>query len=97
MFCTKCGKEVSDDANFCPNCGVRTRKGVEELKDGLSKVGEEISKGLSIAAKEIEKAFKIARDSIRESTIREVVICPNCGEKNLDDANFCNKCGKKFN
>ena len=24
MFCTKCGKELSDDAAFCPSCGTST-------------------------------------------------------------------------
>lgn len=24
MFCSKCGKEISDDAVICPNCGVPT-------------------------------------------------------------------------
>lgn len=23
MFCTKCGKQIADDANFCPGCGTR--------------------------------------------------------------------------
>jgi len=24
MFCTKCGKEISDDAQFCGHCGSKT-------------------------------------------------------------------------
>ena len=24
MYCRKCGKELSDDANFCPNCAEKT-------------------------------------------------------------------------
>ncbi|MBR2498482.1 MAG: zinc-ribbon domain-containing protein [Clostridia bacterium] len=24
MFCTKCGKEIDDDARFCSNCGSST-------------------------------------------------------------------------
>ena len=26
MFCTRCGKELSDDVSFCPNCGVKVLK-----------------------------------------------------------------------
>lgn len=26
MFCTQCGKELSDDVSFCPNCGTKVLK-----------------------------------------------------------------------
>jgi len=84
---------------------VRTRKGVEagvstpwkELKDSLSKMGQEMDKALSIAGKEMEKAFRKARQEIKEATIRKLIVCSNCGEKNFADAQFCYKCGKKLN
>ena len=25
MFCTKCGKEIMEEAVICPNCGVKTK------------------------------------------------------------------------
>lgn len=28
MFCTKCGKQIEDDARFCPHCGQITDNGV---------------------------------------------------------------------
>lgn len=45
-----------------------------------------------MAAEEVEKAFR----TIRESTGREQVVCPHCGEKNMRDANFCYQCGKRL-
>jgi predicted RNA-binding Zn-ribbon protein involved in translation (DUF1610 family) len=104
VFCTKCGEELPDDAYFCPRCGARSRRGVEagiltpweELKDALSKMGQEIEKAFSIAGKEMERAFKTARESIRESTGKEQVVCPHCGEENLGYARFCHKCGKSL-
>lgn len=30
MYCSKCGEELPEDAYFCPKCGHRTPKGVEE-------------------------------------------------------------------
>ena len=24
MFCTNCGKQIPDDARFCPECGAQT-------------------------------------------------------------------------
>ena len=105
VFCSKCGEELPENAYFCPKCGVRTRRGVEagistpwmeELKDSFHKTGQEIEKAFSIAGKEMEKAFKTARERIRESTKREQVVCPHCGEKNPGDATFCYNCGKEL-
>lgn len=33
MFCKKCGKELEDDALFCPGCGTKTDKKAEEAAD----------------------------------------------------------------
>lgn len=104
VFCSNCGKELPENAYFCPRCGGRTKKGAEagistpweDLKDAFSKMGEEIEKTFTIAGKEMEKAFKMARDRIKETTSKEPVVCPQCGETNLVDAKFCYKCGKKL-
>ena len=89
VFCSNCGKDLPENAYFCPKCGVRTIKGVEtgistpweDLRGTLSKMGEEMEKAFSIAGKEMEKAFKTARDRIMEATTREPVACPHCGEE----------------
>ena len=107
MFCQDCGEELPKDANFCPKCGIMTMKGVdagvstpwEELKDVFSKIGEEIEKAFLIAGREMEKAFtlsKKAREETKEVVSQEPVVCPHCGEKNVADARFCYKCGKKL-
>ncbi len=93
VFCSSCGEELPEDANFCPKCGVRTSKGVEagvttplrDLRDAFSRMGEEL-----------EKAFKRAREEFREATAGEPVVCSNCGEENFAYARFCYKCGKKL-
>jgi len=104
VFCYKCGEELSENTYFCSKCGARTKKGAEagiaaareDLKDAFTKMGEEIEKAFSIAATEIKKAFKTAREEIREAVSREPVVCSSCGEKNIADARFCYKCGKKL-
>ena len=103
-YCWKCGTKLNEEANFCPKCGVRTKKGVEagvsspleDLKDSFYKMGQEIEKAFSVAGRELEKAFKTAREEIREATSRKPIVCPHCGEKNFADARFCFKCGKKL-
>lgn len=32
MFCSKCGKQIDDDSNFCPACGAKTQKNEESAK-----------------------------------------------------------------
>ena len=109
MFCSNCGKEVPEDAHFCSKCGVRTVKGVEkdvpiprkrdweeELESAAEKIGKEMEKAFSIAGREIEKALNRAKEKMRETTERETVVCPNCGDKNRKDAKFCYKCGTKL-
>lgn len=103
-FCTKCGKEVPEDAYFCPSCGARTLKGKEagvsapldEVRDALSTMGRELEKAFQTAAKEIRGAFETARENVKQSTSIRPVICKNCSQKNLSNANFCTKCGKEL-
>ena len=72
-FCSKCGEELPENANFCSKCGVRTSKGREEnipfpWEDVLSEVGEEMERAFSRAGREIEKAFKTAKEEIFKAT-----------------------------
>jgi predicted amidophosphoribosyltransferase len=104
VYCSSCGEELSENAYFCPRCGVRTKKGAEmrisgpweDLRDTFSRVGEEIEKAFSVAGKEMEKAFKTAREKVREAASREPINCLNCGEKNPAGSRFCSNCGKKL-
>lgn len=104
MFCASCGESLPDDANFCPKCGIRTRRGIdagvyppfEELGEVFARVGQEMEKAFSIAAQEMEKAFRTAEENIRRSSSRETVVCSECGEKSPHNAMYCSKCGKKL-
>ena len=39
MFCTKCGKEIQDEAVMCPHCGVPTDNFKKETKNAKTKSG----------------------------------------------------------
>ena len=108
MFCTNCGNAILDDANFCPKCGVRTVKGVnqkvplpkegnweERLEATVETIGEEMEKAFSTARRELEKAYSRTKESMRRPS--DAVICPNCDEKNQSETKYCYKCGTKLN
>ncbi len=104
VFCSKCGKELGNEANFCLQCGVRTLKGETDgvpipqdwLTSGLSQLGKELENALTMAAQEVERALKTTKEKIKESN-KKSVICPHCGEKSQrSDAQFCYKCGKQI-
>jgi len=105
-YCSNCGEKLPDDALFCPKCGTKTVKGAEtnvsgptvqdEMKEAFAKMSRELEKAFSVAAKEINAAFQTASENVQKSLKKEKIVCPNCGEKNPNDAVFCYNCGKKI-
>jgi predicted amidophosphoribosyltransferase len=104
VYCSKCGAKLSEDAYFCSRCGLTTKKGaeagvsapMEDLKQEFSRFGQEMEKAFEKAAKEIHEAFKTARENIRQSTRKEVAVCPHCGKESPSGSSFCIHCGKKL-
>ena len=110
VYCSNCGTQIADDANFCPKCGTRTVQGKNakasdpsgEIQDALYRVGIELERAFTIAAHETHVALKKAKDNMQQKTTstqatpEEVAVCPNCGTKNALGAVFCNNCGKRI-
>lgn len=50
MFCKKCGKEIADDAKFCPSCGDTVAATSEKKEEAVTVEipKDEISVGFSI-------------------------------------------------
>lgn len=110
VYCSNCGKEMSDDANFCFKCGTKTAKGktenvaypVDELKEALERAGVELEKAFIIAARETKAAIKKVKENMQESKttnsekIKNNLACPHCKAENVQNAVFCYNCGKKI-
>ena len=104
MYCSNCGEQLFEDALFCPKCGTRTVKGMEEnvpspkdeLREAFAKMGQELDKAFSIAAREINAAFQTASENIQRSMKKEKIVCSSCTAKNPSNAIYCYQCGKKL-
>lgn len=79
--CPECGKEISDKAEICVNCGF-------PIKNYLKEKGER-SDYLQPENKEIET---VQKQSFMENN-KNTVICESCGAENKADADYCCKCG----
>ncbi len=101
VFCTSCGRELSEDAYFCPKCGAVTQAGrkagvaspLEDMRQTLWKMGEELGRVLRTTARQTQSALAKTSEEIRhrvESTSR----CANCGNMNPFGSRFCSSCGK---
>ena len=102
MFCSYCGKKVSDNAFFCSECGVKTSKGVKDrIPYPRSNWEKELEQAFTKAGKNLEEAFEVAQENIRKSWInmtsqKKGIKCPSCSSNNPEDSKFCYNCGKEI-
>jgi uncharacterized membrane protein YvbJ len=103
VYCSNCGEKIVDDALFCPSCGTKTLKGTEktvvsseDIRKTFNKIEREFEKSLTAAAEEIRAAFKTAKNNVQKSTTQQTVNCPNCRQRNPEDAVYCFNCGQKL-
>jgi ribosomal protein L40E len=112
VYCSNCGAQIAEDANFCPKCGTKTPLGksskvaypTDELQDAFYRVGTELERAFTMAAHETQAAFRKVSDNMQQKTstaqtqaaAEGTVVCPNCGAKNVSGAIFCHSCGKRI-
>lgn len=75
MYCTNCGTELPENANFCLKCGVRTAKGVEgkvplPYREIASDIENRLEEAFATASEEIKRAFGKAKEEVRKATNR---------------------------
>ncbi len=60
MYCTKCGKKLPEDAEFCPNCGAAARPEVGLYETAAERIGQD----RSLQQHWIQRIIAIVIDSI---------------------------------
>jgi predicted amidophosphoribosyltransferase len=100
MLCRSCGNEISEDTNFCPNCGFRTEKGeTENVKTPVDRRPgweKDVEHALQNAQKLMEEAFESAKNGLQQ--VKEELEGEIGKAKELKARTgpvFCAKCGNK--
>jgi len=100
VFCSNCGKELNDDANFCTNCGTRTPKGVNE---GVSipwvetEIKRDLDNALQKASKALDEGVRVARESLKEVAVEIDKELKSAKEKVRERSQpaYCAVCGQE--
>lgn len=100
--CEECGKEVSDKADSCPNCGCPITKNVlcPYCNFDSGNTFKEIQKsGYSITCTNCGKIIKVMtneEETLFDSQLREkqnIPKCPTCGSTKLSKVSTISKAG----
>lgn len=95
--CKECGFELTEDSNFCPNCGEQILQG-SETRPAL--VQDEIEPSVIICSgcgqeNEVDAKFCMACSALLQKQPLEdkPTVCSACGEENPLGSDFCGGCG----
>lgn len=91
--CSKCGVDVPDYFESCPNCGNNLKIEVEEVSSSqengvkCSKCGSKVKEGLKFCPTCGEKL------GLPKQKPKDIMYCPNCGSELDEGGEFCPECG----
>ena len=103
ITCTECGKEFSDKAAACPNCGCPTEYVIKELDEKKNEIvkcpfcgSESIDEDGYCNECGVKIPNKETLNTPEEISSVCYVACPKCGEHNAIGTFVCGKCGYKY-
>lgn len=81
MFCTQCGRELPEEANFCPGCGSRVVRGARHAETPT----EATTSSLDVGALDEREGLRDLPDLAPGTGMLVVVRGPNAGSRFLLD------------
>lgn len=94
--CPECGKEVSEDVDFCENCGTQYHKTCSDQNgEGINSTCPERPVSEDVKPEDSESYTDTCSES-SESKDTAKRICKKCGNELEEGQTFCPKCGKKI-
>ena len=100
--CRSCENELTEDANFCPNCGLRTEKGendnVRTPVDRRLNWEKDLDKAIQAATKLLEEAVETAKKGLKQISEELKTELEKAKETRTKKNNsiYCPKCGAKL-
>ncbi|UCE73554.1 MAG: zinc ribbon domain-containing protein [Methanomassiliicoccales archaeon] len=82
MFCSKCGSEVSEEANYCEKCGTKLQSDTPPSEEDSEVVPQEIVVELvekESPEKPCEMCGNAELESVNEEGKPSLYRCPSCG------------------
>ncbi len=89
-YCSNCGSEVDETANYCGDCG-KDLKVEGEGSEGGSRLPSSVQKIKHRDSGDIAEC-----GSCHESIPRDADVCPECGTEYDPNYVQCGKCGKQI-
>lgn len=80
MFCVQCGKEISDNAKFCPNCGSSQ----EQVSPSIDDTNETNSDGFNFHAWIVENGLESSEAFLKSQDLNSVDVLMTLTENDLD-------------
>ncbi|MFW9835273.1 MAG: zinc-ribbon domain-containing protein [Candidatus Thorarchaeota archaeon] len=99
--CRSCETELAEDANFCPNCGLRTEKGetdnVKTPVDRRPDWEKDLDYAIQNATKLLEEAVETAKKGLKQVSEEVSSEIDKAKEKRPKKRMplYCPKCGHK--
>ena len=100
-ICRSCGTEITEDVNFCPNCGLRTEKG--ENDNVKTPVGrrpdweKDLEYAIQNASKLLEESVETAKKGLKQVSeeVKTEIDKAKDARSKKNGPVYCPNCGAK--
>ena len=103
IFCPECGKQVSDLAKACPNCGYPIEEKIQPFKDakdfGINSSGIITTSNMEQISVKSEKSVNTKKANDTPDGLIWMRVCSFCKRSHTDynnDSHFCPYCGRSL-
>lgn len=87
MFCSNCGKEISNDSQFCTYCGFKINTSIQPINNNnLSNQREQIDMQIKMEQLKMQQQqmyIQAEQLRIQQEQLNNMLRCPRCGSTSI--------------